>query len=546
MDSLTVIIPYWQGHSTIHRLLDSLPEGLPVLIVDDLSDKPLYLERPNTRVIRLDERGYFSGAVNAGITTCETDALILNQDAELQGTEWLDLILNKREEFALIGDGVMDHPAWPRGYIQGTFMFIRRNAWEGVGLFNEHDYCLWGATCEWQLRACRRGYKALPLSQIPGLKHAEDRVEFVDTSGRTHRQKFGSAITEALRREPAKRDRFIRTPPMISVIVPCYNYGHYLPDAISSLIGGPTSLGDAPGQTFQSFEAIIVDDASTDDSWQVAESLADRWRGIRAHRLPKNVGTAAAINYGIKRAFGKYITVLSADDMREPYSLKTQLRACQASPHKVVYGNPRTFKRGQRDKVLPVHKYDFDLLLTKNMMPAGIMYPKGAWTQAGGYPEEMRDGREDWAFNIALGICGWCGLHIGDDGYLYRREGHNRSLKNSNRGRGRGHYYQQIKAIFPNIYAGDRPMACCGQKAVAIASRRPSRRPVAAPPAAAEMVLLAYVGGNLGNTTWWGPVTNTRYIFGKSRPTGYVFGTDVEGLLAAREGKQAVFRRADG
>ena len=78
MDNLTFIIPFRDGHATIGKLLDSLPADLPVIVIDDLSKEPLQLHRPNTRVVRLEARGYFSGAVNRGIKECDTDVLILN------------------------------------------------------------------------------------------------------------------------------------------------------------------------------------------------------------------------------------------------------------------------------------------------------------------------------------------------------------------------------------------------------------------------------------------------------------------------------------
>src|SRR6185503_20549111 len=107
---------------------------------------------------------------------------------------------------------------WPKGYVQGTFMFMRRDALEKIGGLNAVDYPLWGATAEWQLRACRAGFEALPLDSIPGFEHARGQAP------------YGSSIKATLEAEPAKRATFIRTPPEISVIIPSYNYGRYLRD----------------------------------------------------------------------------------------------------------------------------------------------------------------------------------------------------------------------------------------------------------------------------------------------------------------------------
>ncbi len=309
---LTAIIPYFNGGATIGNLLDSLPDWLPVVVVDDHSDKVPDVSRRNVRVVRPEKKGYFSGAVNAGLEACDTDALILNQDAWLEGERWQKLVMGWQSEgIGVGGDGVMNHPAWPNGYVQGTFMYMSRAAIDAAGLLNSRDYPLWGATAEWQMRACRKGFKAIPMSSVPGLRHEH------------RRRRHGSSIRQILKREPHNQEWFVRTPPMISVIVPCYNYGRYLADAVNSLVGGPTSLGKMPGQTFQSFEIIIVNDGSQDETHEIASALADDWKAIRYVHLKKNQGLPAALNAGIARARGEYISILSADDMREPWHYET-------------------------------------------------------------------------------------------------------------------------------------------------------------------------------------------------------------------------------
>lgn len=528
---LTVVVPFWRGHEVLPDLLEDLPDGLPVVVVDDCSDHPLHLNRPNTRVVRLDERGYFAGAVNAGVDACDTDVLVLNQDARLHGTGWLDLLAGTRDNYALVGEGVMTHPAWAKGYVQGTFMFIRRDAWNTVGPLNQSEYPLWGGTCEWQLRACRQGYEVLPLDKVPGLVHRPQR-KFKAPDGTVRRIMFGSAIQEALRQEHDRWREFLATPPRVSVIMPCYNYGRYLRDAVNSLVGGPTCLGKQPGQTFQSFEIVIVDDASTDDSWETAQELADPWRGIRALRMERNSGCPAALNYGIRHSYGEYIHILSADDMREPWALEQLLAGCRANGnHKVAYGDFRVIKNGKRDRWLRMYQYSVKRLLHKNMMPAGILYPRQAWKDAGGYRDEMREGREDWAFNIALARAGWFGVHIGESGNLIRREGHNRSLRTEDRFM---EFKHQIMALFPDMYGGDGKFPATGKpQAGKLKGGRMN-----------GMVLLKYVGGNIGTSNWYGEATGTRYEFGGKKATGYVYAEDAPKMLALRKCMKPLFRRA--
>lgn len=546
MDNLTVVVPYYRGEATLRRLLDSLPPRLPVIIVDDGYSEGLEFpdlgeaENGRVSVMHLSRKGYFAGAVNAGIRTCAGDVLVLNQDAWLEGDGPLDLLAEKRGDYALIGERIGgEHPAFPHGYVHGTFMFMRRDAIDAAGLLNEADYPLWGCTAEWQWRAARKGFAVLPLADVPGFRH-----------GRKQGERFGSSIRHLLAKEPGLRDALVRTPPLASVIVPCYNYGRYLQDCVHSLLGGPTSLGDHPGQTLQSFEVIIVDDCSTDDSAEIGRGLADGWTGVRFYQTPKNGGTAKALNFGIKRAAGQYITFLSADDMREPDSLAGLVRACEANPHSFVYDDCQYFANGERLRVWRFGDYDFERLLFKNHVHAAILFPKRAWEETGGYPAAFGNGREDWAFNVALGEKGWCGVHVDQTGYLYRWEGQNRVLTNTT-DRHRAYFLRKMQETFPHLYRGERPMGCCG-------GRRTSARPAAKTASvSAELagargfVELEYVGDQQ-IATWTGPVTNTQYRFGATRRMGYVDKRDAgerpgdgrggAGFLAMRRKGKFLFR----
>jgi len=531
---LTVVVPFYNGHKHIDRLLDSLPQDVPVIIVDDQSDEPLQLNRKGVQVFRPDKKGYFTGAVNYGAERCKTDFLILNQDTYFEGERWLSLL---RGNYAAIGEGIRGrHPAWPRGYIHGTFMFIRRNAWETVGPMNEIDYPLWGSTCEWQLRACRKGYRILPLAEIPGFHHKR-------------KGNFGDSIASLLKKEPQNKDKLIRTPPMISVVISTYNYGRYLPDAIASLVGGPSSMGMMPGQTFQSFEVIIVDDASIDTTEEIGKSLADPWKGIRYIRREKTGGTPAANNTGISKSYGKVISMLCADDMMHSERLEKMLRLLERNPHSMIYDDIHCFAngdwtkiqitRGERSEFMRMlEPYDFERLLEKNQIHSGIMFPKQAWKDVGGYSEEMRWGREDWQMNVALGMNGYCGVHLREPFYWYRREQQNRSIRNTSKSHRRD-FLSQMQKVFPSLYRGIRMAGCCGSRK----ARRAKSTPAAAKAASKKLVgangmtLLEYMGTNAGTNMWWcnaGGV-NARYEFGGKKKFGYVDNGHVKEMLAKNE-----------
>lgn len=541
---ITVIVPFFEGHGTIKELIKTIPTEFPVIVVDDVSTKRFESKDQRVKVFRLDKKGYFSGAVNFGIQQCSTDVLVLNQDVEFRGREAFDLIAHYKDEYALIGEAVSgNHPAWSMGYVHGSFMFMRRDAVQKVGLLDGKNYPLWGSTCEWQLRACRKGFKALPVRPIPGMIHKR-------------KGNYGSSIQKLLQDDPAHKEWFIRTPPLVSVIVPSYNHGKYLPELINSLTGGNTELGHMPGQTFQSFDVIIADDCSTDDTQEIMRDLADPWKGIKYVRTRVNSGTSAACNLAIEASNSKYIARIDADDMRDTNSLEIMLDVQLANPHSFVYDDVQLFTpNGLIAKIWRMRDYNFDELIEKNFIHAGIMFPRQAWIEAGKYPEEMRHGRDDWAFNIALGLNGWCGIHLENPGYLYRRHDNNRTLRNTNPV-DRAEFKRKIMSLYPEAYKEVRPMACCGGSRSSVMRSGTvwkANGGGASPglPGAEGLILLEYQGLNYGKTTYFGPATGSAYTFSARNKRQWVDPHDIHfelangkqiGLLDLTEGKKATFK----
>lgn len=97
---------------------------------------------------------------------------------------------------------------------------------------------------------------------------------------------------------------------MFSVIIPLYNKEKYIKRAVKSVLN----------QTFQNFEIIIVNDGSTDNSLAISKKIKDSRIRIFSQ---KNLGVSNARNFGIKKAKGKYISFLDADDEQTPQFLET-------------------------------------------------------------------------------------------------------------------------------------------------------------------------------------------------------------------------------
>jgi glycosyltransferase involved in cell wall biosynthesis len=116
------------------------------------------------------------------------------------------------------------------------------------------------------------------------------------------------------RQTPAKPRPGARRP-TVSVIIPCYNYGHYLPQAVASVL-------EQPGVDV---DVLIIDDCSTDGSQEVVLRLAAEDDRVTAILHEKNARHIATYNEGLALARGDYVVLLSADDLLAPGSLS---RAC--------------------------------------------------------------------------------------------------------------------------------------------------------------------------------------------------------------------------
>lgn len=110
----------------------------------------------------------------------------------------------------------------------------------------------------------------------------------------------------------------MKTEPMVSVIVPTYNYARFLPRALDSVLA----------QTYADLEIIVVDDGSTDGTSDVASPYAGKIRYLRKD----NGGVSSARNLGIENSRGRLIAFLDADDAWRPEKLARQVAFMEANP----------------------------------------------------------------------------------------------------------------------------------------------------------------------------------------------------------------------
>lgn len=132
----------------------------------------------------------------------------------------------------------------------------------------------------------------------------------------------------------------LTTRPRVSVVIPCYNYGHYLPDCVRGVLD----------QDGVEVDVLIIDDASPDGSVAVARELAGADPRVRVIGHEANRGHIATYNEGLSAVDGEYVVLLSADDLLTAGSLARSVGLMEANPEVgMVYG----FSPGFRGTEMP-------------------------------------------------------------------------------------------------------------------------------------------------------------------------------------------------
>jgi glycosyltransferase involved in cell wall biosynthesis len=196
--------------------------------------------------------------------------------------------------------------------------------------------------------------------------------------------------------------------PAISVVVPCYNGGRFLDGFMTSIAK----------QTFQNFEIIIVDDGSNEPA-SIAKFAELEKAGSARIIHQENRGMSGARNTGIRAARADLILVLDCDDMVEPPFLSEAVAILRTAPANVgaVFSHKRLVGAGHGE--LERHFNRFDLLFT-NTMPSCLLLRKSCLDAIGPYDETLRDGYEDWEFNLRLAFAGFDAVEIPKPYHVYR------------------------------------------------------------------------------------------------------------------------------
>ncbi|MBR0353431.1 MAG: glycosyltransferase family 2 protein [Oscillospiraceae bacterium] len=177
--------------------------------------------------------------------------------------------------------------------------------------------------------------------------------------------------------------------PTVSVIMPCFNDGEYLLEAVDSI----------KKQTYSPIELVIIDDGSDD------EKTVNALNSINYHNLKiirtDHIRPAGARNRGIKESTGKYILPLDADDIIDASYIERAVEELETDDNLgIVYCHADLFGLQTGKWELP--DYDFKYEILDNCIFVSAVFRKEDWVAVGGFCEDFHYGMEDYDFWLSI------------------------------------------------------------------------------------------------------------------------------------------------
>jgi glycosyltransferase involved in cell wall biosynthesis len=202
----------------------------------------------------------------------------------------------------------------------------------------------------------------------------------------------------------------------ISVMVPSFNYGHFLPEALDSLLSC-----DAPGFA----EILVVDDASTDDTAEVAQSYGR----VSYARNATRRGIVHNLNTYLPTLASDWVAMVSADDMVLPRFAVAHARVIAEHGHDprlaIVYSGAKyTVTHQPTDRpeldglVVGLDAWDANRLRGGNFVHGSAVLRKSAIVEVGGFPDVPI--QEDHAMWLRMADAGFYGIGVGEVCLMYR------------------------------------------------------------------------------------------------------------------------------
>jgi glycosyltransferase involved in cell wall biosynthesis len=179
----------------------------------------------------------------------------------------------------------------------------------------------------------------------------------------------------------------------ISVIMSVYNAEKYVKESIESILN----------QTFRDFEFIIIDDASTDNSYNLIKSYRDNRIIIIQNK--NNIGLTKSLNKGLKIAKGEYIARMDADDISLPHRLETQISYMKKYPSiALISCSYRQFGNKKNKNIIKKSEIQIkaELLFGSVLPHPGFMFKRSLYTQLHLKYNEKLQYAQDYDFQVKV------------------------------------------------------------------------------------------------------------------------------------------------
>ena len=171
---------------------------------------------------------------------------------------------------------------------------------------------------------------------------------------------------------------YIDDGPLVSVLLPAYNSGNWLPTAIDSLLN----------QTWKNIEILVVDDQSQDNTFEVAKAYAARDTRVRVLQNTINAGPYVARNLALENARGLFVTVHDADDWSHPRKIERQVQNLLENPELIA----------NTSQMVRLNPTNLQLLSSANQMMrlnySSLMFRRLEVTKALGFWDPVRFGAD--------------------------------------------------------------------------------------------------------------------------------------------------------
>lgn len=208
--------------------------------------------------------------------------------------------------------------------------------------------------------------------------------------------------------------------PRVSIVIPCYNHGEYIPETIASI----EQIEDK-----NLYEVIIVNDGSTDQTTNdYLKNLQQENKDNYTIIFQENQGVCFARNKAISLSRGTYILPLDADNILYPEYIYRSVDIMDNSKDiSVVYSNVQLIGEETGTKI----QRDFNLqsLMLDNYIDTCAVFKRSLWEDVGGYDPNMRTGLEDWEFWLHAAFKGYKFYHIDEVLFEYRVVANSRTNK---------------------------------------------------------------------------------------------------------------------